>query len=106
MGMRQEQSGVDAPAFWVVVVDHRAMVFAVFGPICRDDQWIKMVAGAREKGWDMTLCTVGSKLDAKMTAHDLADSGFAEKEDNILERLGWTTQVTAAVVPSVGRTPQ
>ena len=92
MGMRQEQPGASVPAFWVVVVNHRARVFAVFGPLGGDDEWTTKVASAREKGWDITSSTVGCELDAQMMAGDLADRGFAEKADKILERLGYKHQ--------------
>jgi hypothetical protein len=79
MGAGQEQSGADAPTFWVVVDAHYARVFAIFGPLRDDAEWTTRVAIARGQGRDdLTICTVASELDARKIADQLTPSGFTD----------------------------
>src|ERR1700739_1525606 len=41
--MSHQGRSTDGPSFWMVVVDHQAKVFAVFGPLRRDVEWTKRV---------------------------------------------------------------
>ena len=73
-----------APSFWMVVEDHQAKVFTVFGPLVGDAQWTQRVERAREQGRNLTLCTVRSEVDARVMMRDLAARGFARSEYAIL----------------------
>ena len=88
MGMRQEQSSAAAPEFWVVVEDHQVSVFGVFGPVGEDVEWTTRISLARERDWDVTICTVASEEDARELALKLIEHGFEESELKILRRLG------------------
>ena len=68
----------------MVVEDHRAKVFAVFGPLRQDVEWTKRVALARAQGRNVTLSTVRSEADARRMIRKLAARGFAKSEYAIL----------------------
>jgi hypothetical protein len=68
----------------MVVEDHQAKIFAVFGPLRRNVEWTKRVACAREQGRNVTLRTVLSEVDARMMMRKLAVRGFATSEYAIL----------------------
>jgi hypothetical protein len=74
----------DAPSFWIVVADHEAKSFAVFGPLVEDAQWTRRVARARAQGRDVTLRTVRSEGDAKSLTRHLAVRGYVGSEYAIL----------------------
>jgi hypothetical protein len=80
----------DLPTFWVVVEDHYARIFAVFGPLSEDAEWTTRVARAR--GRDMTICTVASELDAKKIADQLTAHGFTNSAVMIQRRVGAYTR--------------
>jgi hypothetical protein len=56
MGVGQEQSGADAPTFWVVVEAHYAKAFAVFGPLRDEAEWTTRVEITRGQGRDDLHC--------------------------------------------------
>jgi hypothetical protein len=81
--LRKERSNV-APSFWMVVEDHQAKSFAVFGPLVEDAQWSRRIAHAREQGRDLRLCTVRSEVDARAMTRHLTACGFVRSEYAIL----------------------
>jgi len=81
---KQKRSGAAPPLFWVVVEDHQTKVFAVFGPLSKDIEWTNRVAFARERGRDVTICTVTSEGDANIITGNLTQHGFARSTVAIL----------------------
>lgn len=84
MGILRQGRSNGAPAFWMVVEDRQAEVFAVFGPLRQDVQWVRRVTRAREQGRNVTVCTVRSEMDARALTRKLAVSGFVRSEYAIL----------------------
>jgi hypothetical protein len=76
MAIRRGGGGQETPSFWVVVEDHEAKVFDIYGPLTRDVEWTNRVELARGRGRDVTICTVTNEVDASMTAHALIEAGF------------------------------
>jgi hypothetical protein len=82
--MAQEPSTREQRAFWVVVEDHQAKLFSVFGPLVEDSEWTSKVRIARQQGRDVTISTVASELDAKAMTANLTTHGFTESKLPIL----------------------
>ena len=82
--MAQEPSTREQRAFWVVVEDHQAKLFSVFGPLSEDSEWTSRVRLARQHGRDVTISTVASELDAKEMKGQLTTHGFTESMLSIL----------------------
>jgi hypothetical protein len=82
--MAQEQSNVEQRTFWVIVEDHQAKLFSVFGPLGEDSEWTLRVRLARQQGRDVTISTVASELDAKAMTGNLTTHGFMESKLPIL----------------------
>lgn len=82
--MAQEQSNEEQRTFWVVVEDHQAKLFSVYGPLNGDSEWTSRVRLARQQGRDVTISTVASELDAKVMTSNLTTYGFKESKRPIL----------------------
>jgi len=82
--MAHEPSNVERRTFWVIVEDHQAKLFSMFGPLSEDSEWTSRVGLARQQGRDVTLSTVASELDAKAMAGSLTTHGFTESKLPIL----------------------
>lgn len=83
--LKGSRASADAPpSFWVVVEDHGAKLFDVIGPLDTDVQWTNRATLARERGRDVTICTVTSEADAILLTRELASHGFVKSEVAIL----------------------
>lgn len=82
--MAQEQSKEEQRTFWVIVEDHQAKLFSVFGPLSEDSEWTSRVRLARQQGRDVTISTVASELDAKLMTSELTTHGYAKSKLPVL----------------------
>jgi hypothetical protein len=82
--MAQEQSNTGQRILWVVVEDHQAKLFSIFGPLSDDSEWTSKVRLARQNGRDVTSSTVASELDTKLMRSELASHGYAESKLPVL----------------------
>lgn len=70
--MAQEQPNKKQHTFWVVVEDHQAKLFSVFGPLSEDSEWTSKVRLVRQHGRDVTISTLASEIDAQLMTSELA----------------------------------
>jgi hypothetical protein len=82
--MAQEQLNKEQRSFWVVVEDHQAKLFSVFGPLSEDGEWTSKVRLVRQHGRDVTISTVASEMDAKLMTSELTTHGYAESKLPVL----------------------
>ena len=82
--MDQEQSSAERRRFWVVVEDHQAKLFSIFGPLSEDSEWTSKVRLARQNGKDVTSSTVASELDTKLMTSELTTHGYAQSKLPVL----------------------
>jgi hypothetical protein len=82
--MAQEQSNAEQCRFWVVVEDHEAKLFSIFGPLSGDSEWTSKVRLARRDGRDVTSSTVASELDIKLMTSELTTHGYAPSKLPVL----------------------
>lgn len=82
--LQRQAKAKAGPSYWVVVEDHRAKVFTVFGPLAGDAEWSKRVERARDQGRKLTIWSVSSEFDVRAIERKLAARGFARSRVAIL----------------------
>ena len=82
--MAQEQSNAEQRTFWVIVEDHQAKLFSVFGPLSEDSEWSSKIRLARQNGRDVTSSTVASELDTKLMTSELTTHGYVQSKRPVL----------------------